>query len=1625
MAQLSFRINAEWEKVQKLREEIARLKQEIKGVDAIQSPASFNILNSKLQQTSKELNDVTGKIVQASVAVETDFKQKIFAASQCVNGFTEEIIKQKKIIADTKEDIRSLSEQYRSMGKFERSTSIIGVKLREAKNALAEQQYALFQLTQEQATARLSVKNLRDEYALFRQDGGGTAQTMDLLTSKMKGIAATIMGGMGLKELGSRIISVRADFERMETSLKVLLGGNEQRLNSIMGQIKEYALASPLNTKDMVGAVQMMTSFGIEAEKSIDYLKAIGDISMGDTGKFNSLALAFSQMSSAGKLMGQDLMQMVNAGFNPLEEIARKTGKSIGELKDEMSKGAITSKMVQDAFISVTSEGGKFFGMSQEGAKTLNGQISMLQESFDMMFNEIGGKGEGVVMTAVQMATKLVENYEQVGKIVMGLVATYGLYKAMLVTNIALERVQAINRLASIKGISAMSVATGVLKEKVALLNGTMLASPYFWVAAAIVGTVAAVYKLNKSYDTTSIASKNLEDANKAVSVSYNTEIEKLNKLKSELDNNKKGTDKWKTAKDTIINQYGQYDSKLSAEIDKTGTLASSYDKLTNAIRKSIAARQLKDFYDKNTKDTQDRIQEYREKIFENLKGKYGERNAGTIMKMVNEYISTGRGYGAKVRYKKNGKWTTINFAELINNRAEDGLNTNATYLWQARKFQINGDSAIKDYANMNGLSRDEVNSIIYGIQPSDDNKEKKTVTRNRKYWEDKKKDAQARLEALNSIAAKGKEGQKIRNEIAKYDKELKSFDTTLKGTPLSRRVDFSKMNREQVDKERKLENDISQSRIDAMQEGYEKEKAQRELNHKKELEDIDKQRRDYLQKKIDDAREIYKSNHKGKDKGFKAGSIELTKDESAKFDEIKKNAKIKQANEDAEAQKVQLSIMRDYLKEYGSFQDQKAAINEEYNQKIANADNVYIKAKLAAERDSLLSEVDFKSLRESINWEDIFNSVEQHSTKYLKSIKEKLRSALNTKDITAENAKVLAEKIQDIETTIGKRTNVWSNILPGLRERKRLTEDTARAQEALNKAIAEQADANFKVFADKTNIQEKLKSAGIEVKLADINEENMDALLSSLDKGTPLYNGLLDLFKNLSVDNSTVNKKSQEVSQGRGNLNSQLDKLKNMNSLTDLFGNIGGDPLAIAETANKNIQSAKELVSTLGVENTDFGVAVGKFADGANEMMSAVSSLTSGDVVGAVTHTINGFQSWAEIFRGSSNHERQLAIQEDISKKMDILNISITKLTDKLDKSYGAEAIKTKEDLDEKIANNQKYYWKGLEAAGVDNYGRGHSDWYHWNKNSSDMARDIARNYNVGDVRSWQDLFDRLSKMKGGEGAKILDDIRTNHSLDWWYTMQTQGYNDGKMGDWLTKWADSWKTIEESQEKLKERITGTTEENVFSDFMNSLNDLANGSEDVFENIADNWQKMINKMVLNNIVGAKYQDQLKKWYEKFSTVYSGDKKIDARELSELKEGYNKIVNSAKDEVDALKRSGLINSDNNTSQKATANGVSSITYEQANNIVALTTAGNISRDQIKDLITAKLSTIDVSTRALQVLATEHKSIADELRTIQANSYIELQGIHEDTTAMNKTLKSMSSDMSDIKKTIKDM
>ena len=300
------------------------------------------------------------------------------------------------------------------------------------------------------------------------------------------------------------MIRVRGEFQAADTAIQTLLGSKE-KADMLMTQVREYAKISPLEFSDVTKATQMMLGFNIEAEKVPRYLQAIGDVSMGDTQRFNSLTLAFSQMSAAGKLMGQDLNQMINAGFNPLQIISEKTGKSIATLKDEMSKGAISAEMVQQAFIDATSAGGKFYQMSENASKTINGQLSMMQDAMDAAFNELGQKSEGVIMDGIQMTISLIQNYETVGKVLTGLVVTYGTYRTAVMLVTAAESKHTLVEI-------GLTNARILARKAQLALNAVMLTNPYVALATVVVGLGVAMWALHDSTTATERAEKQLNN---------------------------------------------------------------------------------------------------------------------------------------------------------------------------------------------------------------------------------------------------------------------------------------------------------------------------------------------------------------------------------------------------------------------------------------------------------------------------------------------------------------------------------------------------------------------------------------------------------------------------------------------------------------------------------------------------------------------------------------------------------------------------------------------------------------------------------------------------------------------------------------------------------------------------------------------------------------------------------------------------------------------------------------------------------------------------------------------------------------------------------------------------------
>lgn len=288
---------------------------------------------------------------------------------------------------------------------------------------------------------------------------------MDAIFGKMAKTAGGIFAVGKMTEFTKEIISVRGEIESLEKSFNTLAG---TKGDALFGEIRQFAVQTPMMMKDLAKGAQTMLAFNIEAEKVMPMLRAIGDISMGDAQKFDSLTLAFSQMSSTGKLMGQDLLQMINAGFNPLSVISEKTGKSIGELKEEMEQGKITTQMVTEAFMSATSEGGKFYGMLEKQSHGIKGAISNLQGAIEDMYNDLGEASQGIITGSIEDATFLVNNYERVAEILGVIVGTYGVYKAAVITNEALIQSASTAKSMAVREAyeSEMAALTALLPQK-------------------------------------------------------------------------------------------------------------------------------------------------------------------------------------------------------------------------------------------------------------------------------------------------------------------------------------------------------------------------------------------------------------------------------------------------------------------------------------------------------------------------------------------------------------------------------------------------------------------------------------------------------------------------------------------------------------------------------------------------------------------------------------------------------------------------------------------------------------------------------------------------------------------------------------------------------------------------------------------------------------------------------------------------------------------------------------------------------------------------------------------------------------------------------------------------------
>lgn len=287
-------------------------------------------------------------------------------------------------------------------------------------------------------------------------------------------------------------MSIRKGMEAdlQQANITTLLRGDVEKAKALYAQLSDYGVKTPYDKAGLIEAQKTMMSFGLSSEFAFGKLKNIGDIAMGDAQKMQSLSLAFAQATSAGKLQGQDLMQMINAGFNPLQVISERTGESMAQLKERMSKGGISAQELAQAFEWATDKQGLFYQGAEKAGQTLSGKFNKMMDSITELALKVYEAISPVLSPLVDLAAVmfssigggigwLIEKFQEGNPIIWGIAGAIGIFTTALILH---------NTYTAIATAWQNRLTWAVIKTNLAFL-----ANPITLIIAGIIALIAII----------------------------------------------------------------------------------------------------------------------------------------------------------------------------------------------------------------------------------------------------------------------------------------------------------------------------------------------------------------------------------------------------------------------------------------------------------------------------------------------------------------------------------------------------------------------------------------------------------------------------------------------------------------------------------------------------------------------------------------------------------------------------------------------------------------------------------------------------------------------------------------------------------------------------------------------------------------------------------------------------------------------------------------------------------------------------------------------------------------------------------------------------------------------------
>ena len=1343
-----------------------------------------------------------------------------------------------------------------------------------------------------------------------------------------------------IKELVSNITKVRGEFQQLEVAFETMLGSAE-KARTLMSQLTQTAATTPFGLEDVAQGAKQLLAYGFEAEKVNETLIRLGDIAAGLSVPLNDLVYLYGTTMAQGRLYTQDLNQFTGRGIPMIGGLAKQFGVAESKVKELVEAGKVGFPEVQKVIEGLTDEGGKFGGLMEAQSKTITGQISNIEDAISMMLNEIGQQNEGIINTTLSGVSHVIENYERFGRILLGLVATYGVYKTAIMT------------VTAAKGWATAAEALHynwlLLVEKAQkMLNATMLANPYVLVATLIAGVVAAMVSMKTEAERLKEAEEAYEAQKQKVIEAEEEHKRKIEELCSIAGDEAVSTDTRREALNKLEQKYPDIFAKYDTEYEKLKNIKKIKEEIALLDGQKSITNPVNEL-----KRVEDRIKELEAK---KATERWEETNgSGTRMRKTgglssDEEIELKNLLGKKgtlsTQIRKNGVNAYFeNLTGVSNETLAQQIRQRETLLANMTMQEKKYGKITQGNAALTGTySRDELQYQLNKLR-SEQNRRNKPVDSSSDWVASAKRKYQTALKAYNDFI-KDTSNNLTQEEFEKKAKDLKDavdtakkeYDKVKPGTDSD--ADKEKKKREKTEREAERRKQVSEklgqelaelqrendaAEIEAMDEGLQKKLRQIDNDYQARKNEIDKQESDWKRKNKEAGR-----------------GEELSEEQQSAIDNANELNEAKRQRSVADAYREEFKAMQEHLRAYGTYQQQKLAITEEYAEKIRKASSDSEKHYLGVERDSLLAGVEAQELKANIDWSVVFGEFGSMFHELIAPELEKAKAYTRTdefRNADHDSQEALISAIRQMEQSLGGADKVsFKKLGAEITAYQKSLADLKQAQEDYESAYADLSEAQRNYIQTvQSGTKEEQDIAKTALDTAQINADAAAENVSSMQTvASEAQRAMTDTATTLKSSMDGVVEGLRQIASG--SLSGAYEGLIKFGNSAEKIGGKLGNAFGKVADALEDVPIIGWIVQIIDLFKDGLSVVIGGLLDAVLSAVSGIlSDVLSGDLFVTIGKSIyegignifdaitfGGWSSWTT----SSNAKEVQETIDRLTDRNETLQTAIEDLTDEIKASRGTKSVAAYRDAYKyQQETNANYLQMAQAQAG---YHSSHHSWnYYWGGFSQEQIAKLSSQ--IG--RQWNGDIWNLSP----EEMKML---RSN--VDMWTQIQNTGKGGygGRLTDKLDDYIDQAGKLEELTNQLYEGLTGISFDSMYDSFIDQLMDMDASAED----FADNISEYFMRAMLSNKIGEMYADRLEEWWKKFGKAME-DNDLTEAERKALQDEYMQYVDEAMKLRDSIAAAtGYGGDGSGSSQSAKAGGFSAMTQDQGTKLEGMFTSG---------------------------------------------------------------------------------